>query len=191
MGIKIDIKIDLSPTQKRIIRGAVVLGSVIAALGVGIAIAAPHQWKANDPLAAADLNSLNVVSYTGDGGASSYSTGATKFCGITPVTTTGAIVYSGVGGYRGTKLACENVASCGNSPTAHMCTTEEMIRSSALGMTTANGWIASGVGNADCLGWKDDTIQKSGAAWDTTFMGGGGVANLLSCNATTPILCCD
>ena len=41
MGIDIKINIDLSPRQRRVVRGAVVAGAVIGALGVGIAIAAP------------------------------------------------------------------------------------------------------------------------------------------------------
>ena len=193
MGINIDVRIDLTPTQKKIIRAAVVAGSVIAALGVGLALAAPHQWKANDPLAAADLNGLNVVSYTSDAGTTStFSVGATKFCGITPVTTTGAIVYSSIGGYRGAKKACESVASCGNSPTAHMCNAEELVRSSQLGVPTAYGWVSSGTTpTQDCLGWTSGALAQSGAAWDNTFAGGGGVPNALSCNANVPILCCD
>lgn len=193
MGIHIDVRIDLTPKQKKVIRAAVVTGCVIGALGIGIAVAAPHQWKSNDPLAAADLNGLNVVSYTSDAGTTtSYSVGATKYCGITPVTTTGAVVYATVTGYPGAKKACENVASCGNSPTAHMCTAEELVRSTQLGVPTASGWISSGIAGgtiADCLGWTNGTISWSGAAW---LNGASGpVSNSVSCNASSPILCCD
>lgn len=195
MAINIEVRIDLTPKQKKVIRAAVVSGSVIGALGVGIALAAPHQWKANDPLAAADLNGLNVITYTTDGGAtSSYSVGATKFCGATPVPTAGDIVYSGTHGYRAAKKQCESVTSCGNSATAHMCTAEEMVRSSQLGIPTAYGWIASGVAingtTLDCVGWSNGTVGQAGAAWDNNF-GAGGTPNILSCNATTSILCCD
>lgn len=193
MGINIDVRIDLTPKQKKLIRAAVVTGSVIGALGVGLAVAAPHQWKASDPLAATDLNGLNVVSYTTDAGVkTSYSVGATKFCGITPVTTTGAVVFATVTGYPGTKKACENVASCGTSPTAHMCTTEEMVRSTQLGIPTASGWISSGVAVntiSDCLAWTNSTINVAGAAW--TITASGPVPNSVSCNAMSPILCCD
>lgn len=193
MGIHIDVRIDLTPKQKKIIRAAVVTGCVIGALGVGLAVAAPHQWKSSDPLAAADLNGLNVVSYTSDAGTTtSYSVGATKFCGITPVTTTGAVVYATVTGYPGTKRACENVASCGNSSTAHMCTAEELVRSTQLGVPTASGWISSGTSansGSDCLGWTNGTINWAGAAW--TISAVGPVPNTVSCNDMNPILCCD
>lgn len=193
MGIHVDVRIDLTPKQKKVIRAAVVTGSVIAALGLGLAVAAPHQWKASDPLAAADLNGLNVVTYSSDAGTVMYSVGPTTFCGITPVTTTGAVVYATVPGYRGAKKACENVSSCGNSPTAHMCTAEELVRSSQLGIPTASGWISSGVAagtGTDCFGWTNGTISWSGAAWNTNVPTGA-VSNLVSCNASLPILCCD
>jgi hypothetical protein len=196
MGIHIDVRIDLTPKQKKLIRAAVVTGSMIGALGVGLAVAAPHQWKSSDPLAAGDLNGLNVVSYTTDAGiTTSYSVGATKYCGLTPVTTTGAIVYATVPGYPGAKKACENVAACGSSKTAHMCTAEEMVRSTQLGILTpnVNGWISSGVvgGNTttDCFGWTNGTISWAGAAWITGAS--GPVANAVSCNSPSPILCCD
>jgi hypothetical protein len=196
MGIHIDIRIDLTRTQKKIIRAAVVAGSAIAALGIGIAIAAPHQWKASDPLAAADLNGLNVVTYTApDGGAVSYSVGATKFCGTSPTNTNGAIQYAGFTGFLGAKKTCEAVASCGNSPTAHMCTAEEMVRSSQLGMTTATGWVSTGVAAgistsviSDCLGWTNSSTSL-GATW--LMSGVGPMSNALSCSESHPILCCD
>lgn len=195
MGINVDIRIDLSPKQKKIVRAAVVTGSVIAALGIGIAIAAPHQWKATDPLAAGDLNGLNVLSYTSDAGVTtSYSVGATRFCGITPTTTTGQVVYAATTGYAGVKKACENVSSCGNSPTAHMCTSEEMARSSELGVPTATGWITSGAPGGgtgiDCYGWTNGTVSYYGPAWDNVTTAGG-TPNSESCNSVNPILCCD
>ena len=58
MGIDININIDLSPWQRRIVRVAVVVGAVIGALGVGIAIAAPIDttWVVmGAPLTAANL----------------------------------------------------------------------------------------------------------------------------------------
>jgi hypothetical protein len=60
------VDVDLSARQKKIVRAAVVTGAVVAALGIGLAIAAPHQWSTNDPLKATDLNGLNVVSYKPD-----------------------------------------------------------------------------------------------------------------------------
>lgn len=195
MGIHIDDRIALTRTQKKVIRAAVVTGSVIAALGVGLAIAAPHQWKASDPLAAADLNGLNVLTYTSDAGTVSYSVGPTKFCGSTPFTTAGTIDYAGLKGYAAAKKACETVPSCGNSVTAHMCTSEELVRTAQLGAPTESGWQSSGTVDvhtggtiADCWGWTQSQASLMGLTWNPppAPMPNGG-----PCSDLHPILCCD
>lgn len=57
MAIDIRIQIDLSARQKRIIRGAVVAGSVIGALGIGVAIAMPkHTFTSGTPIKATEMN---------------------------------------------------------------------------------------------------------------------------------------
>jgi hypothetical protein len=202
MKIKVYVvDVDLSARQKKIIRAGVVTGAVIAALGLGLAIAAPHQWSTNDPLKATDLNGLNVVSYASDAGTASYSVGATKFCGATTTTFTGAL-----GGYAGAKQQCQGTCS---TPTAHMCLTDELIRSQALGvdLSTVSGWYAAGgyvltsapAGfiQSDCGGSgttaagytqttsNDPSYTLYGAVWE------GNEFDSEKCTTSHPIMCCD
>jgi hypothetical protein len=200
------IQLDLSSRQKRVIRSAVVAGAVIGALGLGVAIAAPkNTFKANDPLSSQKMNenfddldarigAVETKPVITKGG-KQYSTFAT-FCGMTSATYDGKTV----GGYAGAKSKCEAASSCGNSPSAHMCTAEEMVRSVQLSVpvTTADGWYATGVrawggnnlaANDDCEGWVYNT-DGYGADWGGGALPGSrpnhsGCANLL------PIRCCD
>jgi len=74
---------------------------------------------------------------TGPGG--SYSVGATTFCGVSAMSYTGG----GVGGYAGAKKICESACK---SPSAHMCTSEELIRSTAIGIAMPdNLWFSTGI----------------------------------------------
>lgn len=183
MGIDIQIRIDLTPLQKRILRMAFVSGGVLAALGVGVAVAAPHEWTTSDPLKAADLNGLNRV--TTDAGIQ-YSVGTTLYCGTTTTTYTGSL-----GGYPGAKQACEGACS---SKTAHMCLADEIVRSSQLNMSVGTGWYSGGifaVGNDtthqvlnDCDAWSG--TGQYGPVWNGT---GGPV--LVYCGSSYPIVCCD
>jgi len=202
MGIDIKISIDLSPLQKRIVRFAVVSGAVVAALGVGLAMATPHQWNTNDPLKATDLNRLNVLTYTPDGGTTQMiSVGATMYCGATSTSYTGAM-----GGYEGAKAACQTTCA---STTAHMCTSEELIRSQAVGakLGAVTGWYASGVLwlttepsgiiTSDCGGSgtfveaytqtqsNDGAFVLRGALWQN------GGPNTDVCTDSYSIMCCD
>lgn len=197
MGIDIQIRIDLTPRQKKVMRGAVVTGVVIGALGVGLAIAAPHQWSTNDPLKASDLNGLNVATYTSDGGTTQQSVGTTKFCGLSATTTTGAISYSGLQSYAAAKKMCEVAPGC--SATAHMCTGEEIVRSGSLGIPApaSCAWYAGSyradssiaVIN-DCAGYtfggsaanSGPAACPNGSAWNWSYSG---------CNASMLVACCD
>jgi hypothetical protein len=131
-------------------------------------------------------------------GSVSYSVGATTYCGPTTTTFTGDL-----GGYSGAKAACARVSSC--SATAHMCTSEELARSAALGISgpSAIGWFAGfflamgqtvGTGAVaqlvtDCSGWGYAGSSQSGPA--TGGATGPYNAVNLPCNQSAPILCCD
>jgi hypothetical protein len=53
----IDIHIDLSPRQKRLVRGAFIAGAMIGTLGIGVAAAAPkHTFVSGTKVSAADMN---------------------------------------------------------------------------------------------------------------------------------------
>jgi hypothetical protein len=147
-------------------------------------------------LHATDLNTLSVVK----NGGVSYSVGATTYCGTGPTTITGAISYSGATGYLGGKAMCAASSGCGTSPTAHMCTMEEVIRSASLGLTIADGWINGATGmeaaevsgsgsyyDSDCQGWTSSVTQQYGTLWTSTGV------NVTNCggNSGYPVLCCD
>ena len=149
---------------------------------------------------AANLNGLqsqstalqNQLSFNG-----TYSLGA-DFCKETPGNFTGAVVAGGTGengaGWAAAKAAC--VTTCGGSSTAHMCTTEELVRHFALGepALTPNSaaWFASGVlgttasgGDSDCYGWTVGDSTSYGGLWEGYYSTAG------ACNGSFPIACCD
>jgi hypothetical protein len=103
-----------------------------------------------------------------------------------------------LGGYAGAKQLCETTCS---STTAHMCTSEELVRTSQLGVTipTPTGvvpgsWYSAGIrqvasGNpVDCAGWTNDasgTSSHDGPFW------GLGQPQVTGCFNAAPVLCCD
>jgi hypothetical protein len=174
---------------------------VLVAGAVTVVVAAPQQWKTNDPLTAADLNKLSV--FVGPTGAR-YSVGATKFCGVSTSPSTGAFTFTSAAGplkgYLAAKASCEASAQCGTSSTAHMCSSEELTRSSQAGVVVASGWYTPGVGSyvnqggvefvlQDCLGWSSLDPAKLGSIWSTS--GPQGTPTWDRCSVSYPILCCD
>jgi hypothetical protein len=209
--MKIVLEIGLTSSQRRIVRGAVVVATVIATLGVGVVIAAPsHTWKAGEPLSAAQLNETLVDidrrAHLLSNGTSTYSVGATRFCGKTP------LPYSGksIEGYSGAKQKCEKVASC--SPSAHLCSEEEVVRSLAVGIDlglSPNAWIhgsgsvganvAANATNNDCNGFTEgiDTAPAGtsgfyGRVFSVNTNGQLSPAPFtVVCETKLPLLCCD
>jgi hypothetical protein len=114
------------------------------------------------------------------------------YCGKT-APTTGQVT----GGYAGVKSLCENVASCGSSKTAHLCSGEELTRSAQLGISLEGGFYASGNyaqfvtgGSAfpirDCVAWTTAGANDYAVTFDPN--GPSGVA---TCAMSLPMLCCD
>ena len=109
------------------------------------------------------------------------------FCGRTSPTT-GQIAN----GYAGAKALCET--SCA-SPSAHMCTSEDVIRSAQMGITVQQGWYSTftnsivGTNQAaeDCVAWTSAAAGVSGAFVPTgTFF-----PNSATCDQSFPVICCD
>ena len=202
--MKITIDLELSPLQKKIVRGGVVAGAVMGALGVGLAIAAPIDttWVVDQkPLSATalkgDLDGLQAqvtalqaarAQETADGG---YSLGA-AYCGSSPVTT-GAITSGPLSGYAAARKICQGVAGCGVG--AHMCTGDEIARTASLSIAgpASNGWYSGSTRFPDsnvvnnCSGWTDGAGTHGGPVvqaptWDPSA---------LLCNTSAPILCCN
>jgi hypothetical protein len=139
--------------------------------------------KLNGAFADADRRLVQLESRVDNAG--HYSVGAV-FCGATLGSTTGDM--SGLGGdkgYAGAKTACQT--TCDKSPTAHMCTSDEVVRSAALAIAMKAGWYATGEPYAsDCAGFTSATV--SGTAWHIAPVASPA---LTSCSLSLPVLCCD
>lgn len=178
---------------------------LIAATGVGFADV-KHVFVAGEVVSAATINDnfadldkrISSPTRVATAGAVSYSIGATRSCGATAATT-GKFDPAAGGGYVAAKKACE--AKCGTA-TAHMCSSEEVVRLAQMGTPATAGWIATGavattpgptaVSN-DCYGYATDVgttaappnTQQFGALWT------GGFVAFSGCNTQNPISCCD
>jgi hypothetical protein len=179
---------------------------VLAAAGVGSA-AVPHAFKPGDVVSASAMNeNFTELDQRIDkknrfvaqiGGGPAYSMGATTFCGNTAPTAGRFMSGATKIGYPAAKAQCEAVAGC--SPSAHMCTLEEVVRLAQMGVgPPAPGWVGSGVvaptagptqETGDCGGWSHDgpvgAIGEQGYIWTGTFTAYN------SCSTQQPILCCD
>jgi hypothetical protein len=240
MKIKIVIvDFEMSPAaKKRLIRYGIPLAVVLgggALAWAGNDWGLPHSWSnpgatnyAGPNLAAQALDdNFNALADAGaslearvaaleaahaketaDGG---YSVNAT-YCGASSATT-GAFTDGIATGYAAGKKMCE--ATC-SSPSAHMCSLEEMTRSSALGLAppAAAGtlWVSWGgfteeppsgatelgvlsdCGTCDVVGTEGWTQTACNDGTPTGFFGtawtesGAGQA---PCTDTNPVACCD
>jgi len=135
------------------------------------------------------LNSAGrtLLSYT-DAGVTSTKTVAGLFCGATATQFSGLITEPlGATSYRATKVICEGVCK---SPTAHMCTSSEMVSSAELGINTFSPvpvlWLTASSSNTtdDCDGWTSGTSAHIGVTWGSSAAGE-------SCNTPNYVACCD
>ena len=171
--------------------------ALLALLVVGLAAAVPYTFSSGDILSSKAVNAnfadvdAHIASgrfvFINDAGVS-YSTGFTRYCGAA-TGGTGSITSGAKSGYSAAKAQCETVPGC--SASAHMCSSEEVIRTAQMGVVSAQGWISTGVTNAmtggldDCNGWKTGDGTQNGVVWTGTFPGWVG------CNTAEAILCCD
>ena len=207
MHIKIDTEIPF-PKWAQLASLALICG---VGVGIGVrAFASPPTWTAGEPLTAAGLTQLSVMT----NGSASISVGATKFVGATSGTHTGDFLHDAhaggaLNGYQAAANICRAEVT-GATPTIHLCTGEEIVRSAALGISqplkgggVQQGWYSAfhgtDAGNAaDCGAWTGSGGDNQGSA---TLPAGGGDyfsswgASRASCigGGTGPlvILCCD
>lgn len=170
---------------------------LLAIVGGGTwVLASPTKFSQGQVLSHAALQSLNIAT----NGNAHYSVGATLYCGQTAATFPGQIDKTN--GYSVAAAQCQTVSGC--SVTAHMCTSEELVRSTAVGIVIAPmqaGWYATGearvvaldnqnnpIVSADCAGYTD-----SGQPFSNSDMGSiwSGTPSLDTCQHSHPILCCD
>jgi hypothetical protein len=152
------------------------------------------------------VNGIAVVNSVGrailDAGPS-VTTTAGIFCGSSTSMTTGRISEpdSGIVGYRATKLLCQGI--CG-SPTAHMCSGTELVRTVELGveLPSAYLWYSTGVGSYDegyiwndCNGWNLNKALGAGSVFIGDGLDGGdrptGDLDTTVCTNSYSIACCD
>jgi hypothetical protein len=128
---------------------------------------------------------------TGDG---AYSLGA-SYCGMTASTKGDLSGISGTPGNGWGKVRAACKATC-NSPTAHMCSTEELTRSAQIGLSNSTaGWYAGDFSYANsgtvpvqaCEGWT----YGAGTQFAATYQQVGGSPAYDYCNTSHPVLCCD
>jgi hypothetical protein len=163
-----------------------ILGGSAAAYAVIQPFADQQVLKASDLNALVAATNKPVLTKSGH----QYSMQAT-YCGKT-APTNGQITN----GYAGAKSLCESLAACGASPSAHMCTAEELVRSAQLSVSIDSGWYSTGVFTGpglaqneyllDCSGWTTNVDTLVGAVWDSAARPAG-----TSCKVSQPVLCCD
>jgi len=145
-----------------------------------------------------------MITYNVPDGGTVSTTVSAIFCGASATTTTGQIQdsSSGTTGYRATKVLCEGIC---NSPTAHMCASNEMVRSVELGVPLPSQglWYSSGTPSIDssypfndCWGWTNGDFTALGSvflgnapgSWDG---GGTGSSTPNFCQNAYALACCD
>ncbi len=175
--------------------------TLVALTGAGAAWADAqlHVFQANDVLTASDLNNNFQALRATTANGVQYSHMGT-FCGLSPAQQGQVTFPPGLNGYRAAKRLCE--VSCGQ-PTAHLCTTEEVVRHMQMDGTfggAADGggpsaaWYATGLdvhvdGVAghmrDCTGFTSTAGES--LAWDIAAR----FSNNASCATAIPLLCCN
>jgi hypothetical protein len=195
--MQINLTINVSERVVSFIRGVlrrrnVMIVTAVAVFGVAVATATPievpNTFTGGTVISSGQVNANfaalaeQSVVYTNPVTNGRYSLNA-GFCGQTTALSTGNL-----GGYTGAKTQCET--TCGTD-TAHMCTSEEVIRYVSTGGTMPNEqlWIATGVGVeflTDCLGWTSSSDTSQGGTFWTPDQPG-----LILCSASARVACCD
>jgi hypothetical protein len=191
--VKIKVYVIDFETPRWVRKGLAYGVPLIVVLGVAaVVVAAPVQWSTSETLTATKMNAITVI--TTDAGVS-YSVGATTYCGTGPTSTVGGISYNGTG-YAGAKALCQASTACGSDPSAHMCTSEEIIRSSQLGISVPAGWYSTSIWGVagsplsaatnygDCNGWSVSDSGHFGSFWSPN-------PDTRPCSDSEPILCCN
>jgi len=195
--------------MNRLVKIVLPFALVVAASGVGLA-SVPHSFKAGDSVSSSQMNE-NFADLEQKAvsprrvqtiGSSSYSVGATTYCGKTDPKN-GKLVDSGENGYAAAKSLCE--AACNASKSAHVCTTDEVVRLAQMNVPSpASGRISTGLNistpgptseSGDCQGWTTDqanrALSSSGSSTQFSPVWFGAFAGYVTCDVSEPLLCCD
>lgn len=98
-----------------------------------------------------------------------------------------AVVSGASNGYAAAKTLCETQTG---SPSAHMCTNDEIVRSFALGQAVPTGWFSTAAFNVqssdDCESWSSSTANLG-----PYLTVSGSKLGVAGCDGKHPVLCCD
>ncbi len=201
--VVVDLEIP-KPIKRRLLLAGIPTVALLALGGIALATV-PHTFSNGQVLNATDLNDnfsgldsrvtaieKHPVKKVGN---VSYSLDAT-YCGKTaPVN--GAVTNNNLTGWAAVKDLCQT--SCA-SPSAHLCTGGELIRSVQMGVKPETGAYASEsafVGNnaisLDCQGWSSAAATAfSNVNYTPIWDSNGQYPTVFSTCATQyPLLCCD
>jgi hypothetical protein len=149
--------------------------------------AVPYALEADRALAAGRL--VRASAPLPDGGVTRALSLNGTFCGATNNRN------GNQGGYRGVKQLCET--TCGR-PTAHLCSTQEVVASYSVGLDVPTGWLSGmytalgtpTIGFDDCIGYTSSATTSISPFWDTTA-GATRVSGAFCNEVARPFLCCD
>jgi hypothetical protein len=199
----------LDVSVPRWLRYALVAGipAVVLATTALVRADVKNVFGAGDPLSSAKLNEnfkaladavtkleTKKLVVTNPANGKSISVGA-LYCGVTPA----PIIGSAIGGYEAAAQSCRAAVGCQSSPSVHMCTSEELLRSRSVGIEIPSSWYSTGSalvsfynttehGLNDCTEWTSGVANQQGSQWKAGGSPGPGFAG---CASPAPIACCD
>jgi hypothetical protein len=183
--------------KRRWTLAVVLLASAVSAI---VYATVPNTFAPGDQLSASKLNAnfmaldgrvtalekfdIGAARIVETRGGKAWSLGAV-YCGVT-ASTNGQIGS----GYAGAKGLCETACT---TTSAHMCTTDEIVRTAQMGVAAPAGWYSAGlwsegagaVVDNDCTAWTTSSSTVNGYWWSSTY------TTVQACNMTGPVLCCD
>jgi hypothetical protein len=154
--------------------GAVTL-MLVFALPIAAYAGLPYTFTNGSVADATQVNANFAAATIASVGSRQISGGPTQICGTAPPST------GSMGGYAGAKAAC--VTACGGSTTAHMCSSDEIVRTASIAGLVTSGWFATGTSN-DCSGWT----STSG---NGTTLNNPWTPTLTACSTSTSVICCN
>lgn len=197
-----------SPNGRLKLRYTISIVVAIVALPLATSALPPLPWtfEAGRPIVAAEVNAnfehlQSAISRLEDSNAELASANERllnrgAYCNTTAEVSGRITAPGGLVGYRAAAALC--ATACG-SPTAHMCSSEEVLRN--VHGDVPEGWYSSGVYSFmyyasptsydnynDCGGWTVDGNSGSSRYYGPQWRGRPSAA---SCSTRLPVICCD
>ncbi len=169
----------------------------------------PHTFESGQPIRASEINANfeHLESAVAALEASNAELQAANeriesrgaYCNTTAETTGRLTAAGGLVGYAAAAALC--ATACG-SPTAHMCTSEEILRNVRGGVALPVGWYGNGVYSLDNVRYADNSsetyVRNDCDGWTngtSTYTHGPSWSNnrpsASNCSGAKAVLCCD